>query len=169
MNRGGGTTLYAAPEIVLTYRGSKYSDIWSLGIMLYKILYGKHPLERSEKYSVVIKNFSKNDIVIEYPTIHGFEDLIEICKKMLQPEKRIDWDELKKAIYAIIGLSLKTSIVVNIGKFISFAQSISKIVMGFVYYIQKNEKNIEKLGLTKEAEKLTHSCKLYVPIFYREV
>jgi serine/threonine protein kinase len=72
MNRGGGTTLYAAPEIVLTYRGGKYSDVWSLGVILYKILYGKHPLERAEKYSVVVKNFSTNKIAIEYPSIPGY-------------------------------------------------------------------------------------------------
>jgi serine/threonine protein kinase len=76
MNRGGGTTLYAAPEIVLTYRGGKYSDIWSLGVILYKILYGKHPLERGEKYPNVIKNFSNNKIAIDYPNLSGYEDII---------------------------------------------------------------------------------------------
>jgi hypothetical protein len=58
---------------------------------------------------------------------------------------------LKKAIYTSIGLPLRTSIVVNIGKFISYAQNVSKIVMGLVYYIDKNLKNIEKLGLTKDS------------------
>lgn len=46
MNRGGGTTLYAAPELILNYSGSRFSDVWSLGIMLYLILYQKHPLNK---------------------------------------------------------------------------------------------------------------------------
>lgn len=67
MNRGGGTTLYAAPEIILKYEGGKYSDVWSLGIMLYKIIYGKHPLDRvidKLSYSQIIKNFAEGKVKI---------------------------------------------------------------------------------------------------------
>lgn len=44
MSKGGGTTDYAAPELVLSFSASKYSDMWSLGVIIYEILYKKHPL-----------------------------------------------------------------------------------------------------------------------------
>ena len=53
--KGIGTTLYAAPEIILDLQGGTYSDMWSLGIILYQILYKKHPLDRGESYSKIIK------------------------------------------------------------------------------------------------------------------
>lgn len=56
--RGGGTTLYGSPELVLKYESSKYCDIWSLGIMLYLIIYGKHPLDSPGKeYTLILKSY----------------------------------------------------------------------------------------------------------------
>lgn len=42
--KGVGTTRYMAPEVVLHGEASKYTDIWSLGVILYEILYKKHPI-----------------------------------------------------------------------------------------------------------------------------
>lgn len=44
--KGMGTTLYAAPEIINDMKGGNYSDVWSLGVILYYILYKKHPIEK---------------------------------------------------------------------------------------------------------------------------
>lgn len=38
-----GTTAYMAPEQFVTYRSSKQSDIFSLGVILYEIITGEHP------------------------------------------------------------------------------------------------------------------------------
>ena len=49
MSKGGGTTDYASPELVIDYSATKYSDMWSLGIILYEILYKKHPLRKGNR------------------------------------------------------------------------------------------------------------------------
>ena len=42
--RGGlGTAEYAAPEILEDNKANKYSDVWSLGIILHKMIYHKFP------------------------------------------------------------------------------------------------------------------------------
>jgi serine/threonine protein kinase len=45
-----------------------FSDIWSLGVILYKIIYKKHPLMIIPSgYSNRLANFLKGDAKIEYP------------------------------------------------------------------------------------------------------
>lgn len=43
--QGGGTTEYASPELALNGDVTAFSDVWSMGIILYKIVYKKHPLQ----------------------------------------------------------------------------------------------------------------------------
>jgi serine/threonine protein kinase len=42
--RGGGTTEYGSPDLVINGEMTDFSDIWSLGVILYKIIFKKHPL-----------------------------------------------------------------------------------------------------------------------------
>ena len=35
IGKGAGTTRYAAPEVIMEFVGGKYSDVWSLGVILY--------------------------------------------------------------------------------------------------------------------------------------
>ncbi len=72
-------------------------------------------------------------------------------------------------IYQNLGLSIKVDIVVNTQKFISFTQNVSKICLGLVFYLHKNEKTIEKYNLKKEAEAAVTSSKAYIALLYREV
>jgi serine/threonine protein kinase len=63
--RGGGTTEYASADLVLTTEMTPFSDIWSLGIILYKIIYKKHPLMIiPSQYNNRLDNFQKGKISI---------------------------------------------------------------------------------------------------------
>jgi serine/threonine protein kinase len=66
--RGGGTTEYGSPDLVINGEMTDFSDIWSLGVILYKIIYKKHPLMTlPSNYSQKLANFLKGDAKIDYP------------------------------------------------------------------------------------------------------
>ena len=72
--RGAGTTRYAAPEVIMDFVGGKYSDVWSLGVILYEILYdGDHPLMNiSKNYPDTIGKFLEGLVKINFPPKPGF-------------------------------------------------------------------------------------------------
>lgn len=41
---GQGTTDYASPDLMMNDEMSPYCDIWSLGVILYRVIFKKHPL-----------------------------------------------------------------------------------------------------------------------------
>lgn len=43
--RIGGTPLYWAPEILKNHEYGEGADIWSIGIMVYELVYGDNPFQ----------------------------------------------------------------------------------------------------------------------------
>ena len=82
-----GTPLFMSPELLFYKPYSYDSDIWSLGILFYILLFHVHPfgtLYNIDDYRRLIQN------EIHIPTIQGYESLIDLIKIMLsiQPEER---------------------------------------------------------------------------------
>jgi len=96
-NTYSGTLVYMAPEIL---KGKEYDfkcDLWSIGIIIYRLIFGKSPYQ-GENEIALIKNIDKfrNKIIkIENKQL---EDLI---KNLLEIEssKRIDWDKYFNHIF----------------------------------------------------------------------
>lgn len=58
----------------MNYSGSRFSDVWSLGVMLYLIVYQKHPLNKKvdgKSYIEIVKMFIDGKVQIEYPPVKG--------------------------------------------------------------------------------------------------
>lgn len=88
-----GSPLYMAPEIIEREDYSVKSDLWSVGIILYELVYGKSPYWDSINILDLVKKIKERNI--NYPQIVSAE-CINLMKKLLQrdPKKRITWEEL---------------------------------------------------------------------------
>lgn len=86
-----GTQRYMAPEITKEGHYFYYVDIWSFGIMLYKMIYGIFPVDIGSEAQIFQEG------IIKFPRIRVITieclDLILKCLR-LAPEKRISFEEM---------------------------------------------------------------------------
>lgn len=88
-----GTPLYMAPEIINYKDYDDKADLWSIGVILYEMLYGRRPF-KAKNIHTLVKNINSDPIT--------FSDNIKIspeCKKILislltkNPDQRITWEK----------------------------------------------------------------------------
>lgn len=101
-----GSPGYIAPEIIEEKKYNNSIDIWSLGVIIYAITFGKLPFE-NKNYSVLFKlittvnpSFPNNPIVSS--------DLVDLIKKMLikNPDNRIKIKEIKEHPFFSSGIDV---------------------------------------------------------------
>ena len=87
-----GSPLYMAPELFTHNQYNDKADIWSLGVIIYEILYKKHPYISKTKLEL-IKKIKSYKII--YPECKN-EFLLNLLKKMLikNYNNRITWKEI---------------------------------------------------------------------------
>jgi len=100
-NRLCGSPLYMAPEILISATYDKNSDIWSIGLVMFELLFGHHPLRNIKNITDLIKFYTnKNKLVIppnEKPDdVNLSEECIDLLQKILVSDikYRISWEEL---------------------------------------------------------------------------
>ncbi|CAK73665.1 unnamed protein product (macronuclear) [Paramecium tetraurelia] len=92
-----GTPLYMSPQILNPQAQRQYStktDIWSLGIIFFEVLYGTTPWRASSFSELILKISS---VPLRFPAIPRVsEQMKQIIFKMLQVEEkdRMSWEEL---------------------------------------------------------------------------
>ncbi|CAD8148430.1 unnamed protein product [Paramecium octaurelia] len=92
-----GTPLYMSPQILTQQLSRQYStktDIWSLGIIFYEVLYGQTPWKASSINELMMKIQS---VPIRFPATPRVSDQMKqiISKMLIVDEKdRMSWDEL---------------------------------------------------------------------------
>ena len=89
---GVGTVIYTAPEIL---KGEEYNykvDLWSLGIIIYKLYFGKFPFPGTEKPALINHIQQYGNYLIKKTENEELDDLI---KRLLEKDasKRLKWDE----------------------------------------------------------------------------
>ena len=89
-----GSPIYMAPEILKGEGYSIKSDIWSLGVVLFRMLYGFCPFE-SNNIGKLIMIIEEEEMVIP-PQPSVSPEAVKLLKRMLtkNPTLRADWAEI---------------------------------------------------------------------------
>ncbi|CAK65099.1 unnamed protein product (macronuclear) [Paramecium tetraurelia] len=95
-----GTPKYVAPQLYFEKYFSNSADIFSLGIIIYELIFGKLPYVAHNQTQIkrALKNLEANPIVVnrEWPEMTSeFADLIESMLKYKE-DNRISWERLLK-------------------------------------------------------------------------
>lgn len=87
-----GSPLYMAPEVLMSNIYGVKSDLWSIGIIMYQLVYGKHPYVFKNVYDLVR---SMNESKIEFPHGQISQNCVSLLKGLLVTDnnKRICWGE----------------------------------------------------------------------------
>ena len=94
-----GSPLYMAPEILYKQDYDSTSDIWSMGILLYELIYGFTPFGKSKNISNLKYEIIKN--TIPFPIYNNknnriSENCINFMKSLLNiyADKRLNWENI---------------------------------------------------------------------------
>lgn len=96
LNTVCGTPLYMAPELFSSYEYNYKADLWSYGIVMYEILFKKHPL-----VSITLTQLF-NDIKSKTIDFNENYNYTALCFNLLKAllikdsENRIEWDVFNK-------------------------------------------------------------------------
>ena len=89
-----GSPLYMAPEIIEKKKYNEKSDLWSLGLILYEMIYGRNPyldciniIDLLEK--IKTRRINYNNLVASDECNNFIRELLYV-----HPERRIDWSDL---------------------------------------------------------------------------
>ncbi len=89
-----GSPIYMAPEILKGETYSLKADVWSLGVVMFRMLYGKCPFESSSIGKLIIKIEEEELVIPDKPEISP--KVVQLLQRMIRkdPRERADWSEV---------------------------------------------------------------------------
>ena len=154
-----GSYAFMAPEILENKKYTEKCDLWSLGIIIYKLLFQKFPFPYTEKCeaTAILNIIKQSPLKIN----SGSNILDDLIKKLLikDPDKRIGWEE-----YFSHPFFQKNKIIIIV-------QVTSNDKKGNEFnniYFLDNDSRMEKMPLYKENEEIkrliesNNECELYI-------
>lgn len=92
-----GSPLYMSPEIITGMKYNSQSDLWSVGMILFEMLYGYHPYNHCRSTSDLYNTVKKDYIKIPPDNINTdvSKECLSLLKMLLQKnvDKRITWND----------------------------------------------------------------------------
>lgn len=87
-----GSPIYMAPEVLKGEAYTTKADVWSLGVVLYEMLFGHCPFQ-SNSIAMLIGTINNNDIIVPLEINNVSEKTQILLKKMLTKDyfRRISW------------------------------------------------------------------------------
>jgi serine/threonine protein kinase len=110
-----GSPLYMAPEVLDHRDYDSKSDIWSLGVLLYEMVYGLTPFHKCTVIKTLKQTVQRNAIPYPETSTQGLYvvpmDLITYMRGLLEPDprRRLDWHELGEAPWLRDEILISTS------------------------------------------------------------
>ena len=140
-----GTTIYMAPEILEEKEYNYKCDLWSIGIIIYKLYFGKSPFPSISEKGLInnINEYDKGKININKTGNKNLDDLI---KKLLEKEplKRLSWDEYFNHPFFINNNIINLIYDVNKDSYFNFlGRKIDKVNIFGIKFVENNKDNIE--------------------------
>ena len=88
-----GSPLYMAPEMMNNKKYNVQSDLWSIGVILYEMIYRQHPYGKPMNILDLMDRL--NNRVIEFPESDVSNECINLLKTLLKTsaDGRINWDD----------------------------------------------------------------------------
>lgn len=90
-----GSPIYMAPEVLKGETYTMKADIWSLGVVLYEMLFGVCPFQ-SKNIAMLISTLNKSEVTLPVD-VHPISLRVQsLLKKLLTKDyfRRISWIEL---------------------------------------------------------------------------
>jgi serine/threonine protein kinase len=90
-----GSPMYMAPEIINNSKYNNQTDLWSIGLIMYEMLFGQHPYSSCNDITELKDMVNNDDIKIPPDNTKISKDCAELLKCLLSKdvEKRMLWED----------------------------------------------------------------------------